>query len=165
MNLVPVPLGEALKPGASYFLEFDAPAGALDRLSRSPEVGQAIVSAAVDVSGIAATYEGSGVAWSNAAGAAKRVYMVRLETPSTPAAPVVGGAVPIGRVVIAVSAVLVAAGVMFWGVKFYRLEDVPGVVEDVRDTARSAANITGWIVFGGLAVGGYLVAKRQGWLS
>lgn len=174
LERVPARPGDPLPPGR-YFVYIDAPVAVLDGMAKMPNVGRSFVHLVFDLSGADVVYLGSGTTWTREDGALRRVFSVAFEIPDDPGVRVYyAAAVPLWVVNAAIIAGSVAFFGAFGGITGYALyrqitgiptEDLPGVVEDVRDTTRAVANTTGWLVFGGLAVGGYLVAKNQGWLK
>jgi hypothetical protein len=160
VNIVPVPLETVrqLPPGV-YFLELEAPAGVLDRLAERPELARSIVAALVSQVGGGVSYGGSGIAWSVADGAPRRVYSIRLDVESS-----VTVEAGLGAWVKLAIALLAAAGFFVSGVALLRLEEseLPEAIDRVADTARSVRDVA--LLAGGLTVA-YLIARRQGWLA
>lgn len=169
LERVPVNPTEPLAPGR-YFVYVDAPVAVLDGMAKMPNVGRTLVSLMFDVSGADVVYLGSGTTWTREDGELRRVFSVAFEVPDTPAVRVYyATAVPwwfwAGILGVVAGGVSVTVYHLVQKIDDLPTEDVPGVVEDVRDTARAASSAVGWLVFGGLAVGGYLIARREGWLS
>lgn len=171
LERVPVNPMRPLEPGR-YFVEFEAPVAVLDGMAKAPNFGRAVISLMFDISGADVVYLGSGTTWTRHSGVLKRVFQVAFEVPDTPSVRVYYAAAPSLNAVLLLLGIAAATGGIVWSVWAIRdtlqsipPEDLPGVIGDVRDTARATSSAIGWLVFGGLAVGGYLVAKREGWLS
>jgi hypothetical protein len=162
-----------LEPGR-YFVYVDAPVAVLDGMAKAPNAGRTLVSLVFDLSGADVVYLGSGTTWTREGGRLRRVFSVAFEVPEASAARVYYAGAPsalAAQWALAIGLALLAGSITFT-VYFVRetLGDVPpgelpGMIDNIRNTVRSFANLTGWLVFGGIAVGGYFVAKRQGWLS